>query len=132
MFEGPLPGKHHRSPSFVAGLDHVPVVHGTAGLHYGLNTFADTHHDAVPEREERIAHHGGAGQAAFFFRHPGVNGLLLLFVFKLVVGHAELFEGEAPVWDTLGRLKAYLEGFFDGEWPLRGRVGLVERPGAVG
>jgi acetyltransferase-like isoleucine patch superfamily enzyme len=45
--------------------------------------------------------------------------------------HRALFDGDGPVWTALDRLEAYLAGFFAGDWPLRGRTGLVGRTLAV-
>lgn len=43
-------------------------------------------------------------------------------------GHRELFQPDEPVWTALDRLPAYLASFFEGNWPLAGHAGMVEKP----
>lgn len=42
--------------------------------------------------------------------------------------HRALFDGDAPVWTALDRLSGYLAALFEGDWALKGFVGLVQEP----
>ena len=58
----PDPGEHHRHAVFVRGSDHLFVAHRAARLDNGGDAGAGRSVDAIPEREERIRGHHGAGQ----------------------------------------------------------------------
>jgi UDP-N-acetylglucosamine diphosphorylase / glucose-1-phosphate thymidylyltransferase / UDP-N-acetylgalactosamine diphosphorylase / glucosamine-1-phosphate N-acetyltransferase / galactosamine-1-phosphate N-acetyltransferase len=43
-------------------------------------------------------------------------------------GHRELFQSELPVWTALDRLPECIATYFQGNWPLAGRAGMVTQP----
>lgn len=42
--------------------------------------------------------------------------------------HLELFQADEPIWTVLERLPEYLASLFNGNRPLAGHVGMVEKP----
>jgi hypothetical protein len=57
----PVLGEHHRDAGGVAGLDHLAVAFGPAGLDHGVGAGLDRQLGAVGEGEEGVGGEGGAG-----------------------------------------------------------------------
>ena len=54
-----LAGVHHGGTVFVAGLNHLIVIHGATGLNNRFHPLFKSHVNPVPEGEKGITDHGG-------------------------------------------------------------------------
>ena len=77
MLKGPLAGEDHGGPGLIAGLDHFVIPQGTAGLNYAGDPLAQAHIHAVPEGEEGVGNHHGAGQSGLVLLGSPVDGFFV-------------------------------------------------------